>query len=354
MSLLTNRSPYVSDVARGGLMTNEQKLGNMWRIAQGQSRGPATERDLPALTAAGGEAFDTITGWAGSSTPIRAYHGSPHTFDRFDMSKLGTGEGAQAYGHGLYFAGNEGVAKSYRDTLTRETGNTMVWRDAAGKTYDLDKLRFLAESGDPKGFAATFLNQAGSVDDAISYVTKYGAGAFPGGKPQYEGTLNALRDMKGAGLAKVPGGSMYEVNLRTSPERLLDWDKPLSQQPAVVQDFARSADLSHLKPGNRTRRMIEMWREGTEQPHNPATGHTFHNAVSDYGGQSNPALSEALRKAGLDGIQYLDGGSRAAGEGSRNYVMFDDKLIEILRRYGLAGMLGGGAGAGLLSQEAQQ
>ena len=38
---------------------------------------------------------------------IRAYHGSPHDFDRFDMSKIGTGEGAQAYGHGLYFAENE-------------------------------------------------------------------------------------------------------------------------------------------------------------------------------------------------------------------------------------------------------
>ena len=37
---------------------------------------------------------------------IKAYHGSPHDFDRFDLSKIGTGEGAQAYGHGLYFAEN--------------------------------------------------------------------------------------------------------------------------------------------------------------------------------------------------------------------------------------------------------
>ncbi|MGL4556087.1 MAG: hypothetical protein ACRCV5_01190, partial [Afipia sp.] len=48
---------------------------------------------------------------------IRAFHGSPHDFDRFDVSKIGTGEGAQAYGHGLYFAESEGVAKSYRDKL---------------------------------------------------------------------------------------------------------------------------------------------------------------------------------------------------------------------------------------------
>jgi hypothetical protein len=43
-----------------------------------------------------------------------------------------------------------------------------------------------------------------------------------------------------------------------------------------------------------------------------------------------------LREAGIDGIKYLDAGSRAAGDGSRNYVMFDDKLVQILRKYGVA------------------
>src|SRR6185312_4188319 len=45
---------------------------------------------------------------------IKAYHGSPHDFDAFDLSKIGTGEGAQAYGHGLYMAENEATAKSYK------------------------------------------------------------------------------------------------------------------------------------------------------------------------------------------------------------------------------------------------
>ena len=54
---------------------------------------------------------------AGMVGAIKAYHGSPHKFDKFDMSKLGSGEGAQAYGHGLYFADNVDVAKSYADVL---------------------------------------------------------------------------------------------------------------------------------------------------------------------------------------------------------------------------------------------
>ena len=46
-----------------------------------------------------------------------AYHGSPHEFEKFDSSKIGSGEGAQAYGHGLYFAENEKVAKGYQERL---------------------------------------------------------------------------------------------------------------------------------------------------------------------------------------------------------------------------------------------
>jgi hypothetical protein len=52
------------------------------------------------------------------SAYIEAWHGSPHEFDAFDMTKLGTGEGAQAYGHGLYFAENEKVAQGYQRTTS--------------------------------------------------------------------------------------------------------------------------------------------------------------------------------------------------------------------------------------------
>ena len=52
---------------------------------------------------------------------ITAYHGSPHDFDKFSLDAIGTGEGAQAYGHGLYFADSEGVARSYRDALKKDS-----------------------------------------------------------------------------------------------------------------------------------------------------------------------------------------------------------------------------------------
>ena len=69
---------------------------------------------------------------AGILSRIKAFHGSPHDFDRFSTENIGTGEGAQAYGHGLYFAEREGTAKAYRDNLK---GNIVTRNDGVQKTY---------------------------------------------------------------------------------------------------------------------------------------------------------------------------------------------------------------------------
>lgn len=60
-------------------------------------------------------------------------------------------------------------------------------------------------------------------------------------------------------------------------------------------------------------------------------------------------LSQTLSDAGIPGIKYLDQGSRGSGTGTSNYVVFDDKLIEILKKYGIAGLVGGGAASALPS-----
>ena len=71
---------------------------------------------------------DIATGAAGRRTDsqrrteldrqlMTAWHGSPHKFDKFSTEAIGTGEGAQAFGHGLYFAGKKEVADNYRKLL---------------------------------------------------------------------------------------------------------------------------------------------------------------------------------------------------------------------------------------------
>ncbi|SKA88876.1 hypothetical protein SAMN02745166_01500 [Prosthecobacter debontii] len=59
------------------------------------------------------------------SFSIRAFHASPNKVDRFSMAKIGSGEGAQVYGWGLYFAENPAVSGRggfYDQQFTRQTG----------------------------------------------------------------------------------------------------------------------------------------------------------------------------------------------------------------------------------------
>ena len=84
----------------------------------GQFIDPATGRMTEQGAARmGNPALGFDTGGLGM---IKAYHGSPHAFDAFSDHAIGTGEGAQAYGHGLYFAEREGVAKEYKKKLAEQ------------------------------------------------------------------------------------------------------------------------------------------------------------------------------------------------------------------------------------------
>ena len=327
--VITNPSPEFSPLAPSTYMTAAQKVGRFFNAATGRAK-PYTVADLLGLTQAGNEAYDAAAGFVNSTNPIRAYHGSPHTFDRFDMSKIGTGEGAQAYGHGLYFAGNEGVARGYKNTLS---GGKLLTKD--GALLDADGL------AGAEGIAARFLaSHGGDFAEALKEASRFNDPAA---------MRAAFAKLEAAGAKPAPG-SMYEVNLRTSPERLLDWDKPLSQQPAAVREALSGAlpayDVKNwggLPHAFANKTVIEL-------PKGEVTGREAYiltrMGVNEENSRKAAAVaSERLRDAGVPGIQYLDAGSRAAGEGSRNYVMFRDDIIDILRRYGLLGMLGGGAAA---------
>lgn len=272
-----------------------------------------------------------LAGAQGERGGIIAYHGSPHDFDKFSLDKIGTGEGAQAYGHGLYFAENEGVAKSYRDTLAPDNA-----KYAAGQ-----------------------------------YKAVYGDGAFDAAVR--DGDMVAADYLKAEkeGTAKAPG-HMYQVKINANPEDFLDWDKPLSQQSEKVRQALASDQIS-------TRLNHRVGKE----PVYTMGDVLQNNGYSSYGN------SLAMREAGIPGMRYLDQISRDKYEvrvgnetavfsdanaannfinrmtregknailherpGTSNYVMFDDSLIEILKKYGWLPPALYGADAMTDSSEAQ-
>lgn len=104
-------------------------LGGVLDLLAGTETGEVTPRAAQSLAlgglAGGGALAPRGALAAGGARPIRAFHGSPHNFDRFDAGRIGTGEGGQSFGHGLYFADNPAVAQSYKDTFGRRTPGKM-------------------------------------------------------------------------------------------------------------------------------------------------------------------------------------------------------------------------------------
>ncbi len=208
------------------------------------------------------------------------YHGSPHKFDKFDSSKIGTGEGAQAYGHGLYLAESPGVAKSYAEQLSTAQG-------AAG-----DVAKYWRANGGETAFRS-FAKTAGLPTAEIDSIA------------------NAIRN----------SGSIYKVDLPDEHiAKMLDWDKPLSQQHPDVQKALADEAQKYINRGAKVPDVGMMIR--AMQP------------PERFGGSA--AVSEMLRSQGIPGIRYLDGGSRASGAGSSNFVIFpqNEGLLKILERNG--------------------
>jgi hypothetical protein len=238
--------------------------------------------------------FDTggVSPVSGLLGALKGYHGSPHAFDRFSNEAIGTGEGAQAYGYGHYLADSEGVARSYRDAL--------------------------GPAADPK------VQAAGAEFNAAH-------AAFDGSAEARARVDAAERALQAAERTAAPG-HMYEVNVAAEPEHFLDWDKPLSEQhPKVIEALNKTP-----YPPSDMRMPVKQYLAELETNREMATR------------EGDPAAlaAHALHQAGIPGIRYLDAGSRGAGEGSRNTVVFDPTTMDIIRRYGVAGLLGGAAAAG--------
>jgi hypothetical protein len=179
-----------------------------------------------------------------------------------------------------------------------------------------------------------------------------------------EGARRELELLEGGGIV---GPRTYELNYRAKPEQMLDWDKPLAQQPQHLDTLYRL--MPHMR----------------EAP--KATGESFYDAMEkrlrgDTGTahQGQVRASQSLGEAGIPGIRYRDEGSRnweqrlerarhmaetVGGPGydtvlrkmeattpTHNYVMFDPSKIDIMAKYGLPFAAGAG-GLGAVADQSQ-
>lgn len=265
-----------------------------------------------------------------------AYHGSPHVFERFDLGAIGTGEGNQAHGWGLYFAADKKIAdERYRKRLTND--QYVIEIDEATYYFDIEKQDWVdKKTGQPVGGMSTPLGHAvweigfreGNVQAALKALKGQRDALIEENDSSNAQRLDFLmRTIKLLEEKKFnyrkDNGSLFEVDI---PENdvLLDEDKPLNKQPLAV----RKAILEYYKsrPDNYITEGITIDDLDSQK------GGQFYKEVvfqMQSEGAENPqkAASELLNEYGIKGITY-DG----ARDG-RCFVVFDDKAISIINRY---------------------
>jgi hypothetical protein len=242
----------------------------------------------------GAEGSPSVIGPAAFS--IAAYHGTPHKVDKFSTDKIGTGEGAQAYGYGLYFAESKTVADGYRKTLLKSG-------------IDGAQRMLARASGDINAAIAT----------ATAKVQKYRDGGAESYAAAVEEDLRFLEQFRQRG--KWSSGNLYTVTLDVNDEDLLDWDKPLCEQSERVK-----ASILKQMP----EKSWEIMKEKSGQDYYE---HYWNARPAAMAGDIRTA-SNSISALGILGIRYLDGNSRSDGEGSSNYVIFDESKIKITEENG--------------------
>ncbi len=273
-------------------------------------------------------AMDTMLGGGllgrapSGSLAVNVFHGTPHKFapepgfpyGRPRLDKMGTGEGAQAYGPGFYTGEAQGVAQTYKAPegfYTRITGQL-----------------------DPKTETAFDLIEGGaSTSDVMGLMlSKYG------GDISYDEVIKAIDGARDVGAGQ---GTLYKLDIPDADAaKMLDWDKPLSQQSKSVQDGLKKAAPT-----------LDI--EGRDSV---MTGGVFLEKFGGLQDNMRENVARQLSDVGIPGVKYLDQGSRGAGEGSRNYAIWDQDVLDrtkMLERDGVtlgANKSPTAATAGLLSR----
>lgn len=352
-----------------------------------QRYGPKLEQTLlPAFESAynrGGVTREMVEAMGNQTvSPLIVYQGTPHKFaptsknplGEFDPTKIGSGEGAQAFGYGHYSAEAKKLGEYYRDILSQDIANPAK--------RVLEKF-----NGDVDAAIKASKDEAQRLS-ALDLTPQSGAAKRDQLLARQQSNIDELTKFKDTG--EFTTGYLYEIDLPDEQiAKMLDWDKPLSKQPSVMaalnnfaennvkakirNDIENEIRMSGVLPVDETgddymsllfgqsdetiakanqmlkqladeqmakidfEPLIKNELEGMKPATMTwdATGKDFYEMLSKRRGSPENA-SAMFKEQGIPGIRYLDQGSRGTGEGTSNFVVFpgNEDLLTILRRNG--------------------
>ncbi len=300
------------------------------------------------------EAGNAVITEPGVTFSITALHASPHSFRKFDTAFMGKGEGAQAYGWGLYFAENPKVNRSYMNQFAQdkatwkfrevETGVIEVMqRSLVGSFLPKDALpeakedasdiawSVLGDLVDAARGSMTVLDIVMELHDEIDTNRKY-AETYPQEREkleQLEGFMLSLLDHLDEIEVRTGMPSNYRVELNVEDSELMGWDYVDETVLALLKD----------SPVEEVRYALERAERRADYRGENVSGKDVYQELFDafWDGEdgtkqeAQKAASVSLLSSDIKGIKYADGYTRnkAEEEQTYNYVIFDGNDIKI-------------------------
>lgn len=285
------------------------RLAGRGAMAVGRAGERYAEKVVPQIMERGGLGAEMLQGMSNRTvSPLDVYHGTPHRFQptannplgEFDASKIGTGEGAQVYGHGLYFAENPAVAKEYQNQL----GTQMKYKGREFYDPIVGKKTGTTGNTEIDDYLLSYLGDTGVIRKELLNAAKdMRASNNPQALKDYQTLMSDFRKIRGD-VTAANTGSLYKVNLPDEQiAQMLDFDKPINQQSSKIQAIAKKFEY----PLDRTGGDFQRWLSS------PNGGLSINlRGPKDQIGLEKQA-TEILQKSGIPGIKYLDQQSRNAG-----------------------------------------
>ena len=319
------------EAERSGQMTDSDLIGNMRDAIETFTGGKSPKSDKSVLAAAKDVYENSVklrlrykkpkTPFLSHTTKINftipqqpAWHGSPYDFSKFTLDHIGTGEGAQVYGWGLYFAGKREVAEYYRDTTTAVPYQYKLFGKDVAKWYEIAPQ---TDTEWAEVLERILMHE--HIDELKSFFTKSNGYSNT--------TIKKVQKLKATDIKaydeegnEISQGKIYQVDI-PEDDVLLDWDKPLNEQPDILkmlrvkeaQDLLKKADIGFK----------ELKTQGAELYHKIGRYLAPDPGTMGPWNEGNKAASKALNSLGIKGIKYLDQMSR--DKGNYKVKLFTDK-----------------------------
>ena len=304
---------------------------------------------------------------------IKTYHGSQASFDKFDHSFMGSGEGAQAYGWGTYVSEVEGIAKAYAkqnaakhgipreykiaqtrlnhakyeyDKVQRAYDNSKAYIDSLKEDLQnykeslarrKEKVAYFAQNDMPEA-VDKLLKQIKRTEDTIK-VTENDINMrtkdIEGWKPRLEEVKKKYEEEQKK-FDAIPKPqierNLYSVDIPDDTgENYIGWDEKMTSKMRDIRKEILEDNGYKLVDSDGTRDYFED-RDGKEYDlfkEKYKTGGTFYEELAQLL-HSQKLASLALKEYGFDGVKVIaernTGGNK---EGKMNYVIFDENNAQI-------------------------